>query len=264
MFVRLVDHMGSDDSIVQAARISYNNHGHQEDSQKTRHLIRYLMRNWHTTPFEMVEFKFHIKAPIYVARQWLRHRTASVNEVSARYTQIKDDEFYVPMEFRKQSVINHQGSDFSDPFDNETNNAFIELQNNTCNLAFENYKTLLDYGVAKELARGVLPVCSMTEFYWKINLHNLFHFLRLRMDDHAQLEIVNMAKSIYDTIKPIVPLACEAFEDYRLNAVTLTGPEIFSMKNKTLENLSKREQDEFKIKMRLIDNEGDTGTKWYQ
>jgi len=248
MFARLVDHMGSDDSIVQAARISYNNHGHQEDSQKTRHLIRYLMRNWHTTPFEMVEFKFHIKAPIYVARQWLRHRTASVNEVSARYTQVKDDEFYVPMEFRKQSVINHQGSDLSDPFDNETNTAFINLQNNICNLAFENYTTLLDYGVAKELARGVLPVCSLTEFYWKINLHNLFHFLRLRMDDHAQLEISDMAKSIYEIIKPIVPMACEAFEDYRLNAVTLTGPEIVAIKTGDTSGLSKRELDEFRVK----------------
>jgi len=251
-FARLVDHMGSDDSIVQAARISYNNHGHKEDPVKTRHLIRYLMRNWHTTPFEMVEFKFHIKAPIYVARQWLRHRTASVNEVSARYTQIKENEFYIPMQFRKQSTTNHQGSDFSDPFDNESNTAFVDLQNNTCKLAFENYETLLDYGVAKELARGILPVCSMTEFYWKINLHNLFHFLRLRMDDHAQLEITNIAKMVYEAIKPIVPLACEAFEDYRLNAVTLTGPEIKVLQTKDPSILSKREQDEFIIKCQQL------------
>ena len=240
--------MGSDDSIVQAARISYNQAGYSEDPVKTRHLIRYLMRNWHTTPFEMVEFKFHIKAPIYVARQWLRHRTASVNEVSARYTQIKDDEFYVPMAFRKQSTTNHQGSDLSDPFDVETNGAFVDLQNNTCNLSFENYKTLLDYGVAKELARGILPMCTMTEFYWKIDLHNLFHFIRLRMSDHAQIEIANLAKVIYEAIKPIVPMACEAFEDYRLNAVTLTGPEILAIRTGDCKTLSKREQDEFKIK----------------
>jgi len=175
-----------------------------------------------------------------------------VNEVSARYTQIKEDEFYIPVEFRKQSVINHQGSDFSDPFDNETNDAFVNLQNNTCNLAFENYKTLLDYGVAKELARGILPVCTMTEFYWKINLHNLFHFLRLRMDDHAQLEITNVAKLVYEAIKPIVPLACEAFEDYRLNAVTLTGPEIKVLQTKDPSSLSKREQDEFLVKCQQL------------
>jgi thymidylate synthase (FAD) len=247
-FARLVEHMGSDDSIVQAARISYNEAGYAEDPVKTRHLIRYLMRNWHTTPFEMVEFKFHIKAPIYVARQWLRHRTASVNEVSARYTQIKEDEFYVPIEFRKQSKTNHQGSDPSDHFDYQKNYQFNELQSATCNAAFENYKLLLEHGVAKELARGVLPVCTMTEFYWKIDLHNLFHFLRLRMSDHAQLEIANLAKIIYDAIKPIVPMACEAFEDYRLNAVTLTGPEILAIRSGDCTALSKREQDEFKIK----------------
>ena len=106
----------------------------------------------------------------------------------------------------------------------------------------------MDYGVAKELARAVLPVCTMTEFYWKINLHNLFHFLRLRMDDHAQLEISNMAKTIYDAIKPIVPFSCEAFEDYRLNSITLSGPEIIAFKTGSIQGLSKREQDEYKLK----------------
>jgi len=251
--------MGNDDSIVKAARISYNNHDVKEDPTKTRHLIRYLMRNYHTTPFEMVEFKFHIKVPIYIARQWLRHRTASVNEISARYTKV-NDEYFIPHTMRKQSKTNHQGSDPNDIFDAEMDSELQKLLINSCNTSFDVYERLVSSGVAKEVARSCLPVNSMTEFYWKINLHNLFHFLHLRMSDHAQFEISTVSKSMYEIIKPIVPIACEAFEDYRLNAVILTGPELKALQTKDTSNLSKREKDELIEKWAKITNESNTGS----
>jgi thymidylate synthase (FAD) len=246
--------MGNDDSIVQAARISYNSKGYQEDPKKTRHLIRYLFRNKHTSPFEMVEFKFHVKAPLYVARQWLRHRTASVNEVSARYTELKD-EFYIPDPVRKQSTVNHQGSNLDDPFTDDENTKFSHLMNVTCENSFKSYKELLGEGMAKEVARSCIPVNTFTEFYWKINLHNLFHFLKLRISDHAQLEISQLAKEVYEIIKPIVPMSCEAFEDYTLNSLTLSGPEIEAIRTKCIDKLSTREQTELREKWVKIFNE---------
>ena len=246
MDVRLVDHMGDDSSIVQAARVSYGD-GTKSVSED-RQLIRYLMRHWHTTPFEMVEFKFHVKVPIFVARQWLRHRTASVNELSARYSVVKD-EYWFPEEYRTQSVTNKQ---CSMPDSNYTDKDTLASQRYSCEIAFSVYDGLLERGVARELARVHLPQSTFTEFYWKIDLHNLFHFLRLRMDDHAQKEIRDCALQIYECIKPIVPLSCEAFEDYRIHSVTLTGPEIQALKTNSTEYLSKGELSEFKKKCQQL------------
>lgn len=245
MNVRLVDHMGNDSSIVQAARVSYGD-GTKSVSED-RQLIRYLMRHWHTTPFEMVEFKFHVKVPIFVARQWLRHRTASVNELSARYSIIKDD-FWIPSEYRSQSITNKQGSS-SSSFDDISANM---SQRHSCDTAFQIYNGLVDRGIARELARVHLPQATFTEFYWKINLHNLFHFLRLRMDDHAQKEIQECSKMIFELIKPIVPIACDAFVDYRINAVTLTGPEVLALKSGNTDHLSKGEKLEYQQKRCLL------------
>lgn len=221
---RLVDHMGSDAAIVQAARVSYGQ-GTKTPSGD-RALIRYLMRHRHTTPFEMVEFKFHIKAPIFVARQWLRHRTASVNEVSARYS-ILPDEYFLPERLRVQSSVNHQGS--GEAMDGDE--FLILKQKSACDLAFHTYEELLRKGCSRELARTHLPLSTYTEFYWKMNLHNLLHFLKLRMDDHAQKEIQDLAKQVYELIKPIIPLTCEAFEDFVIGSVTFSRLEIEALRD---------------------------------
>lgn len=245
--VRLVDHMGSDAAIVQAARVSYGEG--TRTVNEDRQLIRYLMRHWHTTPFEMVEFKFHVRVPIFVARQWLRHRTASVNELSARYSVVKDD-FWIPSEYRTQSATNKQCSELESFRDHSA----LLSQTQVCRNAFDVYDGLIGRGIARELARTHLPQSTFTEFYWKINLHNLFHFLRLRMDDHAQKEIQDCAKEIFALIKPIVPFACEAFMDYRLNAVTLTGPEVQAIRmGFVTDHLSKGEKREFQQKCQLLD-----------
>ena len=248
-FVRLVDSMGTDESIVQAARVSYG--AGTKSVSDDRALIRYLMRHKHTTPFEMVEFKFHIRAPIYVARQWLRHRTASVNEMSARYSVIPD-EFYLPDQLRKQSTSRGQGGE--EPFESPN---LLAKQKTSCDLAFHVYDELLEKGVSRELARAHLPQCTFTEFYWKIDLHNLLHFLSLRMEDHAQKEIRDLATQIYERIRPIVPVTCEAFEDFRLGAMTLSKLEIESIRQCLLTNSApnipgKGENAEFKEKLKLL------------
>jgi thymidylate synthase (FAD) len=222
-FVRLVDVMGDDNAIVQAARVSYGKgtKSHSED----RSLIRYLMRHRHTSPFEMVEFKFHIKLPIFVARQWIRHRTANVNEYSGRYSEMKD-EFYIPEaeQIRLQSTTNKQGRS-EEHFSEELTETFSERIVNSQEMAFNEYSQFLESGMARELARINLPLSIYTEWYWKIDLHNLFHFLRLRFDGHAQYEIRVYAEVIANILKEIVPLAYEAFEDYTLNAITLSADE---------------------------------------
>lgn len=237
MEVELIDTMPRENlehAIVQSARVSYGE-GTKTPSEDTG-LIRYLMRHWHTTPFEMVEFKFRIKCPIFVARQHMRHRTASVNEYSARYSIVKD-EYWVPDEFRKQAKVNKQGSD--EPFYDET---LLNLYKETCDCSIKTYNKLLEGGVAREIARTVLPQSMFTEFYWKINLHNLLHYLRLRLDDHAQKEIREIAKLIYEHVKRLVPNVAQAFEDFRVNSIVLTGPEIRG------EKLSKGEQREYEQK----------------
>ena len=245
-FVRLVDSMGSDESIVQAARVSYG--AGTKSVSDDRALIRYLMRHKHNTPFEMVEFKFHIRAPIYVARQWLRHRTASVNEMSARYS-IIPDEYFLPDGLRKQAQSRGQGGE--EPFGDGGSN-LLAKQKSSCDLAFHVYDELIEKGASRELARAHLPQCTFTEFYWKIDLHNLLHFLALRMDDHAQKEIRDLAVQVYDCIKTIVPVTCEAFEDFRLGAVTLSRHEVVAIRNRVYDIPGKGENSEYHEKLKLL------------
>ncbi len=258
-FVRLVDIMGDDSAIVQAARVSYGK-GTKSVSED-RGLIRYLMRHKHTSPFEMVEFKFHIKLPIFIARQWIRHRTANVNEYSGRYSEMKD-EFYIPekSQIRTQSTVNKQGR--SDETLQESSISRInEIFESSQKSSFDEYTEMLNLGLARELARINLPLSNYTEWYWKIDLHNLFHFLRLRMDSHAQYEIQVYGNAIAEIVKSSVPLAWEAFEDYIFNAINFSGQEIKALSKlintenipdiDTLVNngLSKREASEFILKL---------------
>ncbi|MCE2755556.1 MAG: FAD-dependent thymidylate synthase [Ignavibacteriae bacterium] len=252
--------MGDDAAIVQAARVSYGSG--TKKVLEDRGLIRYLLRHAHTTPFEMVEFKFHVKLPIFVARQWIRHRTANVNEYSGRYSEMKD-EFYTPNpnDIRPQSVLNKQGRSeetLPDGIAEQAANAFKAGQDE----AYAQYQEFLEQGIAREIARINLPVSNYTEWYWKIDLHNLFHFLRLRIDSHAQYEIRVFAEAIAELVKPFVPHAWEAFEDYVLNAHRMTAPELKVLKHlleamefpsdETLAELGLkgREAVEFKDKMR--------------
>ena len=210
-FVRLVDSMGGDDAIVQSARVSYGK-GTSKVSQD-RGLIRYLMRHRHTTPFEMVEFKFHCKMPIFVARQWVRHRTANINEYSLRYSEARD-EFYYPdpdnIEF--QSALNKQGrmGEVDSELKQKVQRYFKEISERS----FEIYSELNEAGVARELARAVLPVNLYTEWYWKNDLHNLLHFIGLRSDGHAQYEIRVFSDAMTSFVKEVAPFAWEAYQDY--------------------------------------------------
>lgn len=244
-FVRLVDYMPQkdlDSSIVQAARVSYGDG--TKSTRGDRGLIRYLLRHWHTTPFEMVEFKFHIKMPIYIARQHMRHRTASINELSARYS-VVPKEYYEPDTLRGQSQVNHQGSEGVVDVGEELN---VKVSKHMTH-AFDVYEELLEGGACREQSRGVLPQSTYTEFYWKMNLHNLMHFLHLRMDSHAQKEIRDYATAIYDLVKPLVPVTMEAFLDFRVNAMHLTGPEIEALQTgKTIESPGERREFEEKLK----------------
>ena len=258
-FVKLVDHMGDDSSIVQAARVSYGKGTKQVNED--RGLIRYLLRHAHTTPFEMVEFKFHVKMPIFVARQWVRHRTASINEVSGRYSEMKD-EFFVPERntITKQSTTNKQGGgvELVDVYgDSQTTESAMMSEQEQ---AFRNYNDYINAGMRKELARINLPLSIYTEFYWKIDLHNLMHFLRLRLDSHAQYEIRVFGEAMAQIVKEKCPLAWEAFEDYKLNVITLSAKEqevlsIILQNNgswseETFGN--KREFEEFKHKLNKL------------
>lgn len=221
-FVKLVNVMGDDSSIVQAARVSYGK-GTKTVNEDTG-LIRYLLRNKHTTPFEMVEFVFSIRCPIFVARQWFRHRTASYNEVSGRYSEM-EDMYYVPdpSKITKQSTSNKQGGTdevLEEPL--TLQDLFAEEQRE----AHKNYSENLETGMRKELARINLPLSLYTTFYFKMNLHNLLHFLRLRLDPHAQYEIRVYGEAIAEYVKEIVPIAWKAFEDYSLNAVNFSFLEL--------------------------------------
>lgn len=227
-FVRLVDVMGDDARIVQAARVSYG-----EGTKTVREdaaLIDYLMRHRHTSPFEMVEFTFHIKAPILVIRQWFRHRTASVNEISARYTVMKD-EFFLPSpaELRAQSQKNRQVGEGGLP--EESANEAHERIAGSQRRAYAEYQALLELGVARELAREVLPVGLYSEFYWKQNLHNLLHFLRLRLDWHAQAEIRAYADAVAHFVKQAVPLSWASFEEHLLGGATLSRTELEAVRH---------------------------------
>lgn len=228
-FVRLIDSMGDDEAIVQAARVSYGSgtKSYRED----RGLIRYLMRNKHTSPFEMVEFKFHVKLPIFVARQWIRHRTANVNELSGRYSQMTD-EFYLPdlSQIRLQSDNNKQGrSDIH--LDEETADNVLLRMHQSHRQSYDEYQSYLQDDLARELARINLPLSTYTEWYWKIDLHNLFHFLKLRLDAHAQYEIRVYAEAIASILRGIVPIAYEAFEDFNLYSKSFSRIELEFLKS---------------------------------
>lgn len=222
-FIRVIDYMGDDAAVVQAARVSYG-----KGTKKTtedRGLIRYLMRHRHTTPFEMCDIKFHIKLPIFIARQWIRHRTASVNEYSGRYS-ILDREFYVPSSdnLAAQATLNKQGRD--DIITGERAEHILRLLQDDATRCYNNYEWMMDdpdQPLARELARMNLTLNYYTQWYWKINLHNWMHFLSLRADNHAQHEIQVYAKAMLEILKDWLPITYEAFCDYRVGGLTLSA-----------------------------------------
>ena len=223
-FVRVIDYMGDDAAICQAARVSYGKG--TKSVQNDEGLIRYLMRHWHSTPFEMCEVKLHVKLPVFVARQWIRHRTANVNEYSARYS-ILDREFYIPAaeDLAAQSVINNQGR--GETLTGEEAERVLRYLRDDAMRAYDHYEEMISdegqQGLARELARMNLPANIYTQWYWKVDLHNLLHFLRLRADAHAQYEIRVYADAICKVVADWVPAAYAAFEDYRMGGATLSS-----------------------------------------
>ena len=232
-FIRVIDYMGDDSAIVQAARVSYG--AGTKHVQNDEGLIRYLMRHWHSTPFEMCEVKLHVKLPVFVARQWIRHRTANVNEYSARYS-ILDREFYIPepAQLAAQSTVNNQGR--GAVLEGAEAARVLEMLKSDAGRSYDHYEAMLSQdgqqGLARELARMNLPMNIYTQWYWKTDLHNLFHFLRLRADAHAQYEIRVYAEAIASTVRDWVPLAFAAFEDYRMGGVTLSARAISVLKRR--------------------------------
>lgn len=268
-FIRVVDYMGDDAAVVQAARVSYGK-GTKKISED-RGLIRYLMRHWHTTPFEMCEIKFHIKLPIFIARQWIRHRTASINEYSGRYS-ILENEFYIPNtnNLAAQSHSNRQGR--GDVLEGEEAKRVLELLKADAERCYEHYSEMLNLdaitdavvdeekkGLARELARMNLPVNLYTQWYWKVDLHNLMHFLRLRADPHAQYEIRVYAEAMLEVMKKWVPITYDAFLSYRMNAVSFSAEGLNILRqmmsgkevSQATSGLSKREWDEL---MQIMDS----------
>lgn len=227
-FVRLVDYMGSDQRIVQAARVSYGDG--TKSVRQDAGLIDYLLRNEHTSPFEQVVFTFHAKMPVFVARQWVRHRTARLNEISGRYS-VMSDEFYVPApeDVAEQSDDNKQGrkSEAMEPAKAEEVRAAIQAVHDA---AYTDYTKLLDEGTARELARVVLPLSLYTEWYWQIDLHNLFRFIKLRLDPHAQREIRAYAAVMRDLAATVCPLAFESFDRHLSGGVRFTDEEMEALK----------------------------------
>jgi len=272
-FVRVVDYMGDDTSIVQAARVSYGKGTKQVSTDSG--LIKYLMRHWHSTPFEMCEIKYHVKLPIFIARQWIRHRTANVIEYSARYS-ILDKEFYLPTpeNLAAQSKNNRQGR--GDVLEGEQAKKVLDLLKNDAERTYDNYEMMLNErfdgstieenkkGLARELARMNLTLNTYTQWYWKTDLLNLMNFLRLRADSHAQYEITAYANVMLDTLKKWVPITCEAFMDYRVGGTEVSAKgkliiqKMIKGEDVNLENsgLSKREWNElmnaFELKDKLI------------
>ena len=242
-FIRVVDYMGNDTSIVQAARVSYGKGTKKVNTDAG--LIKYLMRHWHSTPFEMCEIKYHVKLPIFIARQWIRHRTANVNEYSARYS-ILDKEFYLPAKehLAAQSKSNRQGR--GDVLEGQQAKKVLDLLKNDAERTYENYETMLNekydgsiidengVGLARELARMNLTLNTYTQWYWKTDLLNLMNFLRLRADHHAQYEIRTYADAMLDTLKRWVPITYDAFIDYRVG-----GTEVSDKGKKVIQKLIK-------------------------
>ncbi len=240
-FIRVIDYMGDDTSIVQAARVSYGKGTKKVSSDSG--LIKYLMRHWHSTPFEMCEIKYHVKLPIFIARQWIRHRTANVNEYSARYS-ILDKEFYLPAieNLAAQSQSNRQGR--GDVLSGDQAKKVLDLLKKDAEQTYDNYETMLNerydgsvidenqVGLARELARMNLTLNTYTQWYWKTDLLNLMNFLRLRADHHAQFEIRAYADVMLDTVKKWVPITHDAFMDYRVG-----GTEVSSKGKKIIQKL---------------------------
>ncbi len=227
-FVRLIDYMGSDDRIVQTARVSYG-----EGTKTLRQdagLIDYLLRHEHTSPFEHVVFEFHCKMPIFVARQWIRHRTARLNEISGRYSVMKD-EFYLPPgdKISFQSADNKQGRNPED-VPAELQEKVIELLKQDQENVYSNYEEMINDDIARELARINLPLSTYTEWYWQMDLKNMFHFLKLRMDSHAQWEIQEYGRAIAKVVKAVCPLAYESFERHMVNGARFSSDEIDAIK----------------------------------
>ena len=227
-FVRLVDYFGGDQRIVQSARVSYGE-GTKSVSQDGA-LIDYLLRHQHTSPFEQVVMTFHLKMPIFVARQWVRHRMGRMNEVSGRYSIMKD-EFYVPEadKVAPQSKDNKQGRS-TEAFDKETADKIINQLEEGQKEAYENYSELIDSGLAREIARINLPLSLYTEFYWEMDLHNLFHFLKLRLDSHAQYEIRVYAEVILEMCRKVAPMATESFINHMNHGVNFSGEEMEALR----------------------------------
>ncbi len=223
-FVRVIDYMGDDAAICQAARVSYGKG--TKSVQNDEGLIRYLMRHWHSTPFEMCEIKLHVKLPVFVARQWIRHRTANVNEYSARYS-ILDREFYIPAReaLAAQSEVNNQGR--GELLSDAAAAQVLDILKGDAARCYDHYEEMISddgkEGLARELARMNLPANIYTQWYWKVDLHNLLHFLRLRADSHAQYEIRVYADAICKVVADWVPFAYKAFEDYRMGAVSMSA-----------------------------------------
>lgn len=262
-FVRPVDYLGGDAAIVQAARISYGEGTKQV--HEDRGLIRYLMRHHHTTPFEMCELKLHVRVPMDTWRQWIRHRTASVNEYSTRYSEAIDAAQHTRAEeWRSQATTNRQGSAGFLP--NDIGTALTDGEADLQTASRRVYEARIAAGVAREQARKDLPLSTYTEAYWKCDLHNLLHFLALRLDAHAQLEIRLYAQAIADIVRVWVPLTWEAFRDYRLTALTLSGPEISALAftidttaaaDSGALRLEGRELAEFQAKLKRMGERGD-------
>lgn len=228
-FIRLVDYCGSDSRIVQSARISYGDG--TKSYRQDKGLINYLLRNDHSSPFEQVNFTFHVKMPIFVARQWIRHRTGKVNEISGRYS-VMSNEWYRPDvdHINLQSEDNKQGRK-NESVDQETAQKVMNIFDENQKMISDNYNNLLDMGIARELARIDLPLSQYTEWYWQMDLRNLFHFLELRLDSHAQYEIRVYAEVILDMIEKVCPIAVEAFKNNKLGAVNLSMSEREALKD---------------------------------
>lgn len=252
-FVRLVDYMGGDQRIVESARVSYGKG--TKSVRQDRGLINYLISHEHTSPFEQVILTFHCKMPIFVARQWVRHRTARINEISGRYS-VMETEFYVPPveQIRYQSVDNRQGRSTED-LPEEMQQKVLDILVGGNDQVTEDYNTLLNDDIARELARINLPLSLYTQWYWQIDLHNLFHFLKLRMDYHAQWEIQEYGKVMAEMAKAVAPMAYEAFENHLVKGVKFSGNELNALKAKLAGEevkLPTLQQKEFDLKLKKI------------
>ncbi len=255
-FVRLIDYLGGDSRIVQSARVSYGQG--TKSVREDRTLIDYLMSHQHTSPFEQVILTFHCKMPIFIARQWIRHRTARINEISGRYS-IMENEFYVPNpdQIKFQSKDNRQGR-AEEEVPVKLRQKVLNILINDQKSAYENYGKLIEDGIARELARINLPLSLYTQWYWQIDLNNLFHFLKLRLDYHAQWEIRQYGKAMAEITKAVAPMAYNAFETHVLNAISFSGKELEALakqlqeKDHQLKGIHKTEY-EAKIK-RILEN----------